>query len=80
MSEKYTAMTTTLVNHLHFYSMNEYGNVILLGQEVDIPELDPHTKIYLCKISTTTNSIPDQAQHISPEEYNVVHPKMYPLI
>ena len=80
MSEKYTAMTTTLVNHLHFYSMNEYGNVILLGQEVDIPELDPHTKICLCNIPTTTHSIPDQAQHISPEEYDVVHPKMSPLI
>ena len=77
---KYTAMKTPLANHLHFDGMTKYGNGILLRQAEDIPEIDPHTKIYLCKISTTTNSIPDQAQHISPEEYDVVHPKMYPLI
>ena len=61
-------MTTTLVNHLHFDGMNEYRNDILLGKVADISELDPHKKIYLCKIAAITSSLPDQAQPISLEE------------
>ena len=38
-------MTTPLLNHIQFYGMNEYGNNIILGQAVDIPELDPHKNI-----------------------------------
>ena len=66
---KYTAMKTPLANHLHFDGMTKYGNGILLRQAEDIPEIDPHTKIYLCKISTITRSLPEQVQPIYRGKY-----------
>ena len=69
MSEKFPAMISPLVNHLHFDGITKYGNDILLVRAADIPHLDIHTKIYLQELSTLTCSLPDQAQPISLEEY-----------
>ena len=60
-------MAPPLVNHLHFDGMTEYGNIIILGISEDIPDLDPHTRIYINEIATTTPYINDEAQHISLE-------------
>ena len=59
MSEKYPAMTTPLVNHLHFDGMVEYGNTILLGQAVGISDLELYTKICLDKLAEKNRSLPD---------------------
>ena len=68
-SEKYLSITTPLVNHLNFDGMTKYSNYIILGRAVEIPDLDPYTRIYLNQISTITRSLPDQDQPISLEKY-----------
>ena len=57
----------TLVNHLHFDGMTEYGNEIILGKAAGILHLDIHTKRYLQDLVEITRSLPDQAQTISLE-------------
>ena len=66
-SETSPVMVPPLVNHLHFDGMTEYGNIIILGIEADIPDLDPHTRRYINEIATTIHYIHDQAQPISLE-------------
>ena len=44
MLEKYPAMIPSLVNHLNYDGVEDYGNDILLGQATDIPHIDKHTK------------------------------------
>ena len=62
-------MTSTLVNHLHFDGMTDYGNDILIGQAADIPHLDNHTKRYLQELAAITRPLPEQSEPISLEEY-----------
>ena len=69
MSEKFSAMTPTLVDHLHFDGMTYYGNEILLVQAADIPYLDIYTKIYLQELAALTRSLPKKPQPIPLEEY-----------
>ena len=69
MSGKPPAMIPPLVNHLHFDGMTDYGNNILIVQAADILHLENHTKWYLQELAGLTQSLPDQAQPISLEEY-----------
>ena len=71
ISENSPAMTSPLVNQLHFDGINDYGNDIILGQATDIPHLDNHTKIYLWELATLTHTLPNEYQTISLKEYAI---------
>ena len=62
MLENSLAITSPLVNQLHFDGMNDYGNNIILVQAADIPHLDNHTKIYLQELASLKRTLLDKYQ------------------
>ena len=62
-------MIHTLVNHLNFNGIYDYGDDIILGSAAEISDINLCTKGYLYHLPSITHSLPDNYQQIPIEAY-----------